>query len=202
MSLSLLLLLIGAAGLAAACWAIARGSGLGSAAYRRRQKQAGLGLGALLLTIGLVQAVHGLRVVQRLTAPEVDGSWAAESIDGRAVPWREWRIAVEGGKVAGGRDGCNDWGFDKPEVEGGPRTIVSTLVGCPEDDPVRRAYWALALAEEASLDLREDGSLRLAGRGHEAVLRRCRWVDEPLPPGTSGTAPRVCAPEQAGGTRK
>lgn len=193
MSLTLILLLVGAAGLGLACWAIVRGIGLDPAGYRRRQKQAGLGLAGLLLAILLVQAGHDWKLVQRLTAPEVDGSWAAVAIDGRAVPWREWRYWVERGKVAGGRDGCNDWGFDKPEVEGGPPTITTTLAGCPEDDPVHKAYWALALG--ASLELREDGTLRLAGRGHEAVLRRCRWVNEPLPPGTSGTPPRACVPE-------
>jgi len=192
MSLTLALLLIGAAGLAAACWTIVRGFGMDAAGYRRRRKQAGLGLGALLLAIGLVQAGDSLRVVQRLTAPAVDGSWAAVAIDGRPVPWREWRYRIERGKVAGGFDACNEWGFDTPEVEGGPPTITTTLVGCPEQDPVRKAYWALALG--ASAELRADGSLRLSGRGHEAILRRCRWTEEPLPPGTAGTPPRACVP--------
>jgi hypothetical protein len=193
MSLTPILLLIGAAGLALACWTIVRGLRLDSAGYRRRQKRAGLALAGLLLALLLVQAGHGWKVVQRLTAPEVDGTWAAVAIDGRAVPWREWRFSVERGKVSGGRDSCNDWSFDKPEAEGGPATITTTLVGCPEDDPVRKAYWALALG--ASPELRGDGTLRLAGRGHEALLRRCRWVNEPLPPGTSGTPPRACVPE-------
>lgn len=192
-SLTTILLLTGAAGLALACLAIVRGLGLDDAGYRRRQKQAGLGLGALLLVLILVQAGHDGKVVYRLTAPEVDGSWAVVTIDGRPVPPREYRVVVTGAKVSGGRDACNGWGFDKPEVEGGPPTITMTLVGCPEDDPVRRAYWALALA--ATPDLREDGTLRLAARGHEAILRRCRWVDEPLPPGTSGTPPRACVTE-------
>lgn len=193
MSLTLALLLVGAAGLALACWAIVRGIGLDPAGYRRRQKQAGLGLAGLLLAILLVQAGHSLRVVQRLTAPEADGTWTAVTIDGRPVPALEYRIAVTGGKVSGGRGSCNDWGFDRPEVEGGPATITTTLAGCPEDDPVRKAYWALALG--ASPELREDGILRLAGRGHEALLRRCRRGNAPLPPGTSGTPPRACAPE-------
>lgn len=193
MSLTLILLLVGAAGLALACWTIIRGFGLDPAGYRRRQRQAGLGLAGLLIAILLVQAVHSLRVMQRLTAPEVDGTWAAVAIDGWAVPWGEWRFWVERGKVAGGRDACNAWGFDKPVVEGGPPTITTTLVGCPEDDPLRKVYWALALG--AALELRQDGTLRIAGNGHEALLRRCRWVNEPLPPGTSGTPPRVCAPE-------
>ncbi|HEX9965925.1 MAG TPA: hypothetical protein VGB04_13200 [Allosphingosinicella sp.] len=195
MSLTFVLLAIGAAGLVAACWAVAAGSRLGEAGYRRRQWQAGLGLGGLLAAIVLVQAGHDGRVVQRLTAPSVDGGWAAVAIDGRAVPERAYRISVEGGRVRGGRDGCNDWGFDAPEVPGGPRMIVSTAVGCPEGDPVREAYWALALGGGAAPELEEDGRMRLASGGHEGVFRRCRWVSEPLPPGTSGTGPRVCVPE-------
>ena len=54
--------------------------------------------------------------------------------------------------------------------------IVSTLVGCPENDPVRRAYWALASADDATIALQGDGRLRVASRRHEAVLRRCRWT--------------------------
>jgi hypothetical protein len=126
-------------------------------------------------------------------APDIDGPWNAVTIDGQAVPPREWRIGVEGGKVSGGRDGCNDWGYGEPEVKGGARTIVSTLVGCPEGDPVRKAYWAMAMAPEARLELLADGTLRIAARGHEAVLRRCRWVSEPLPPGVQGRGRRVCA---------
>ncbi|HEY0114044.1 MAG TPA: hypothetical protein VGB59_12975 [Allosphingosinicella sp.] len=201
MSLTKILLLIGFAGLVAALWVQARGFGLPQADYRRRQKKVALALAALLFALGAAAAAHESGVVRvkdghlavRLTAPEVDGAWAAVSIDGRPVPWREWRIGVTDGKVSGGRDGCNDWDFDEPEVEGGERTIVSTLVGCPEEDPVRKAYWALATAPDPSLQLRGDGTLRIAGRGHEAVLRRCRWITEPLPPGTSGTGNRVCA---------
>lgn len=193
MSLTPVLILVAFAGLGAASWALAQGFGLEWAAYRRRQSRVALSLLALLIGLGLVHAAHEGRIVQRLTAPEVDGAWAAVSIDGRPVSWREWRISVARGKVAGGRDGCNDWGFDEPEVEGGERTIITTLVGCAEDDPVRKAYWALTLADPASLELRTDGKLRIVAAGHEALLRRCRWVSEPLPPGTSGTGPRVCA---------
>jgi hypothetical protein len=195
MSLTPILLLIAFAGLAAALWVQLRGFGLDRAAYRRRQAGTGMALLGLLLGLGLVQAGHDSRIVQRLTAPEVDGAWAALSIDGRPAQWREWRISVSGGKVAGGRDGCNDWGFDEPEVEGGERTITTTLVGCPEDDPVRKAYWILALDRSISPQLRSDGRLRLAAGGHEAIFRRCRWTEEPLPPGTSATRPRACVPK-------
>jgi heat shock protein HslJ len=194
MSFTFALLLLALGGLGAALWTLMRDFGLDPAAYRRRQAKAGLSFLGLLIGLGLLLAAHEGRLIQRLTAPEVDGAWAASSIDGRPVPWREWRISVEQGKVAGGRDGCNDWGFGEAEVEGRERMIVTTLVECIEEDSARKAYWALALADPVSLELGKDGTLRIAGRGHEAVLRRCRWVEEPFPPGSAGSGPRVCAP--------
>lgn len=193
MGLTTILLLIAFAGLAAALWVQLRGFGLDRAAGRRRRARAWLALLGLLLGLGLVQAGHDARIVRPPTAPAVDGTWAAVSIDGRPVSWRGWRISVADGKVAGGRDGCNDWSFGAPEVEGGERTIDTTLVGCPEDDPLRKAYWALALERNRPPEARSDGSLHLAAGGHEAIFRRCRWTEEPLPPGVSGTRPRVCA---------
>lgn len=195
MSMTVALLIVAFGGLGAALWALVRGFGLDPAAYRRRQSKVGLSLLGLLIGLGLVQAAHDGRIVERLTAPEVDGIWAAVSIDGRPVPWREWRFSVTRGKIAGGRDGCNDWGFDEPEVEGGERMIVTTLVECPEEDPVRKAYWALTAADPVAMELAKDATMRLAGGGHEAILRRCRWMNEKLPPGTSGTGPRVCSVE-------
>lgn len=198
MSLTAILLLIAFAGLAAALWAMLSGFGLDPAAYRRRQRRAGLALLALLVGIGLVQAGHDARIVERLTAPEVDGVWAAVTVDGRPVPWGEWRVAIRWGKVAGGRDGCNVWSFAEPEVDGGERMIHTTLAGCPEDDPVYKAYWSLAAGPGAAPQPRGDGTLRLAGAGHEAIFRRCRWTDAPPTPGGSGTPPRICAPDGGG----
>ncbi|HEX8666785.1 MAG TPA: hypothetical protein VF727_00255 [Allosphingosinicella sp.] len=192
MSLTLLLLIIAVAGLAAALWVQARGFGLDAAAYRRRQRWAAGGLFGLLLGMGAVVWAHESRVVARLTAPAVDGMWGAVAIDGRRVDAREWRIGVRQGRVSGGRDGCNDWGYDEREDKPGERLIVSTLVGCPEDDPVRRAYWALASAHGPTLTEAEDGTLRIAARGHEGIFRRCRMIQEPPPPETSGRMPPVC----------
>jgi hypothetical protein len=190
MSFTTSLALIALAGLAAALWVTARGHRRAAASYRRAQKRAALGLAALLLGPGIVQIGQAERVVQRLTAPEVDGSWTAVTIDGRAVAAGAWRIGVERGRISGGRDDCNDWGYQ--QEEGQPRTIVSTLVGCPEDDPVRRAYWAMATAGDAALALRGDGTLRLAARGHEGLFRRCRWAREPVPPGSRSSGRQVC----------
>jgi heat shock protein HslJ len=129
----------------------------------------------------------------RPAARDIDGAWLAVAIDGRPVAAGAWRFGISDGKVSGGRDGCNDWGYGEPETKGGPRTIHSTLVGCPEDDPVRKAYWAIASAPEATLDQRDDGVMRIAARGHEALLRRCRWISEPMPPGVEGRGRRTCA---------
>lgn len=192
MSFNTVLLLIAVAGLVAALWVLARGLGRGDAAYRRAQKRAGFGLAALLLALGLVQIGQTERVVQRLTAAPVDGPWIAVSIDGQAVAAGAWRIGVERSRVSGGRDDCNDWGYQEPQEEGGQRMIVSTLVGCREDDPVRRAYWAMATAPDAALELRADGTLRLAARGHEGLFRRCRWEREAPPPGSRSTGRQTC----------
>ncbi|HYG29860.1 MAG TPA: hypothetical protein VD887_06570 [Allosphingosinicella sp.] len=192
MSFALVLVLIALAGLVAAVWTMARGLLQDDAAYRRAQKRGGLGLAALLLALGIVQVGQTERVVQRLTAPEEDGSWNAVSIDGRPVAAGAWRISVERGRVSGGRDDCNDWGYQEPQREGGQRLIVSTLVGCREDDPARRGYWAMATAPDAVLELRGDGRLRLAARGHEGLFRRCRWTREAPPPGSRSTARQVC----------
>ncbi|HEX8365442.1 MAG TPA: hypothetical protein VF603_09185 [Allosphingosinicella sp.] len=192
MGFTSVLVLIALAGFAAALWTMARGLRRGDAAYRRAQKRAGFGLAALLAALGLVQVGQTERVVQRLTAPEVDGSWNAAAIDGRPVAAGAWRISVERARVSGGRDDCNDWGYQQPEREGGQRLIVSTLVGCREDDPVRRAYWAMATAPDAALELRDDGTLRLAARGHEGLFRRCRWEREAPPPGSRSTGRQVC----------
>lgn len=132
---------------------------------------------------------------ERPASPDLDGPWTVVTIDGRAVAPREWRIGITRGTVSGGRDGCNDWGFDEPETNGGARTIVSTLVGCRKEDPVRRAYWAMAMAKDVWLEPREDGTLRLAAGGHQAILRRCRWVTEPLPQGVTGRGRRTCSEE-------
>ena len=102
-----------------------------------------------------------------------DGSWSAVTIDGRPAP-DGYRLAIENGRVKGGRDACNDWGY-QDDGRGG-RMVVSTLVGCPENDRVRQAYWALASATDAAIAEQGGGRLRVAAGGHEAVWRRCRWV--------------------------
>lgn len=133
-----------------------------------------------------------------LFAGPTDGSWTAISIDGKPIEPERYRIGIAGGEVAGGRDDCNDWGYadDEGATEDGDRMIVSTLVGCPEDDPIREAYWALVHAPQ--IQLRPDGKLRVSARGHEAILIRCEWqqVRESLPGGGISDMARCLPVEQ------
>jgi hypothetical protein len=192
MSLSLVLLLVAFAAFAAALWVQGTGIGEDEARFRRRRRRVGLSLGGLLLGLGAVQAVHSTGAMRRLLAPPEDGAWNAVSLDGRAVAAGEFRIGITDGQVSGGRDGCNEWGFDGEDERTGERRIVSTLVGCDESDPARRAYRAVAFAREARPFVGPDGTMRIAARGHEGLFRRCRWSKVKPPPGASGSPGRTC----------
>jgi hypothetical protein len=183
-------LLLSTLGLGLAVWWQLRGVGENKAAFARRRKQAGFGLLLLMLMLGAASYITMNGVPDRIFAAEEDGDWGALAIDGRSVSADDYRIWVDGGRLAGGRDGCNDWGYsDDPPYPDGSRMILSTMVGCP-DDPVRKAYWALR-ASGTRLELRTDGSLRLAGQGHEAIFRRCNWVQE-RSPGHGGSGQKIC----------
>jgi hypothetical protein len=134
-----------------------------------------------LLLFALVVAIIGLadprgrfRLGPSLFGPKEDGDWAALSIDGKAVPPFEFRVAVRDGRVAGGRDGCNDWAYASEPDARGERMIETTLQACPENE-LSRAYHIIAYDSEARL--LPDGRLELAGRGHRAIFARCRWKD-------------------------
>lgn len=130
-----------------------------------------------LMLAGIIDPRGQWRPWDGLLTADEDGSWAALSIDGRPVDPQQYRIAIADGEVSGGRDGCNSWGYsDEAPDANGERTIVTTLVGCPEDDPVRQAYWRLASASRIAL--LPDGRLRLSADGHEAIFRRCEWKTE------------------------
>lgn len=192
MTLSLLLAAVAVLGLFGAMWVQVRAMRGDAAAFRRARRRSGLALLGLLLGIGLVHALATGTLRPRLFVPEEDGSWSIVSVDGRPVPGGAYTIGITDGKVSGGRDDCNYWGFSEPADASGERMIETTLAGCPEDDPVRKAYWALATAPAVRIELRPGGWLRIAARGHEAMLRRCEWMEAPLPEGTSGTGPQAC----------
>ena len=188
MSLDLALLLVGLTGLGIAVWSQVRALDAGEAEFRRRRKRSGIALGGLVLLLGAGVFVSSGVPADWLLAEKEDGGWGGVSIDGRPVSAADYRISVKRGRITGGRDGCNDWHYtDDPPAPDGGRMIFSTLVACPEDDPLRRAYYRLRA--EGVPQLRPDGSLRLAAGGHEALFRRCRWLREP------GSGMRVCALE-------
>lgn len=187
-----LLILASFAGLALAVWWQLRTIGEGATELTRRRRQAGLGLAVFLLLLGLAHyvSIHG--IPKRLFAAEEDGRWGAVSIDGQTMTSQGYTIVIEDGRVAGGRDGCNYWGFsDDPPAKDGSRMIVSTLVGCPEDDPTRRAYWALTTAE-ASLVMRQDGTLWIAAKGHRGAFRRCRSLANSDAAKSGGSGGETC----------
>lgn len=132
-----------------------------------------------------------------LFGPEEDGSWTAIRIDGKPVEPERYRISIGNGEVTGGRDDCNDWSYEQERAKNGDRMIVSTLVGCPEGDPMRKAYWALV--SDPEVELRRDGRLRVSGQGHEMVAIRCKWqrVRETLPGGGTSDMMR-CLPVEEG----
>jgi hypothetical protein len=100
----------------------------------------------------------------------IDGVWVAETIDGRGVGRTRYTINVAEGRVTGGHDGCNGWGY---EMYQGQRTVNSTLIGCPPD-PLHEGYWAVVRPEPWTARLLRDGRLEASARGHRAVLRRAR----------------------------
>lgn len=159
-------------------------------AFARRRKRAALSFGALLFILGFIHA-YAIGLVRIGFGPEEDGSWGAISIDGRPVSSRDYTVFIRDGRVEAGRDGCNSWGYtDDPPGPNGERMILSTLVACYDDDPARKGYYAVARSK-AVTELRGD-LLRLSARGHEAIFRRCTWVEEPLPTGTSGSGSEIC----------
>lgn len=150
-----------------------------TSAHWRRLPLAGIVIllvGALMLaTCGIIDPTGRWRPWTALFAPDEDGSWMVISIDGEPVPHGEYRYGITDGKISGGRDGCNDWGYtDDPPGPDGERMIVSTLQACPEDNPLTRAY--RLLTRDPRMVLAPNGLLHLSGHGHKAVLRRCEWT--------------------------
>jgi len=108
-------------------------------------------------------------------APKADGAWILVAMDGRPLPGA-YTVEVKDGRVAGGRDGCNMWGWDSAGP-GGDRAIHSTLIGCPETQQ-NRTYWAVARDEQARLAVSADGRLAIEGAGHRLIGRRVGLADK------------------------
>ena len=179
MTLGWWFILIAILALAAAVWLQFRDLEGGAGAFARRRRRSAIALSALVGALGVTHALATGAWQPRLVVPKEDGGWRAVSIDGKAVGDRQFLLDIKDREVAGGRDDCNDWGYsDEPPEPGGGRMVISTLVGCEEDDPLREVYRRIAHARDLAMDLRPDGTLRLAGGGHEAYWRRCTWVSD------------------------
>lgn len=159
--------------------------------YRRAAVAGLLSAALLLVALGLAAPSRDWRPWTPLLAAEEDGAWLALRIDRWALSGGEYRISIRDGDIAGGRDGCNDWAYGRPDAAGRP-TIETTLVGCPEDDPLRRAHWRLAHAGRPGL--LPDGRLRVVAPGHEGLFRRCKWETRRHLSERSSSVTRVCVP--------
>ncbi|MGE5562895.1 MAG: hypothetical protein ACM3ZV_06235 [Bacillota bacterium] len=132
--------------------------------------------------------------VHALSAGPKDGNWTAIAIDGQRIGAERFRLVIRDGKVVGGRDDCNDWGYASEPDANGERSIISTLQACPDTD-IRRRFQAIIASP--TLDLTSDGRLRASGSGHSSVLVRCRWrnVHSTLPGGGTSDMAR-CMPDE------
>ena len=104
-----------------------------------------------------------------------DGLWAVTTISGVDVPTENFLLRIRDGRVVGGRDGCNSWGFDEtqPPQPDGTRMIVSDLQACPPT-PELRGYWRALGNGNAPLRLTANGELRIRAGGDEIVARRMK----------------------------
>lgn len=103
----------------------------------------------------------------------LDGLWRATAIDGQPVGRTDFLIRVRGGRVVGGKDGCNSWAYDmtqRPEPDG-TRMVVSDAMACP-GIAQRPAYWRALGNGNAGPILSESGDLRLRAGGSEIMARR------------------------------
>jgi hypothetical protein len=103
----------------------------------------------------------------------LDGLWRATAIDGQPVGRTEFLIRVRGGRVVGGKDGCNSWAFEmtRPPEPNGHRTIVTDLMDCGPV-PLEAAYWRALGNGNVVPRADETGELRLRAAGSEIVARR------------------------------
>lgn len=145
-----------------------------AAPYRRAH--VGVVLALIVPALGLAALAMTGRAPRDLwewlhAAPE-DGSWAATTLDGRAVGAGDYLVSISRGKVVGGYDGCNGWSYQDEAPDGkGERMIVSTLQACPRERP-DQSYWFLV--HQPEVRMLGDGQLQLWRAGHHGLFRRCR----------------------------
>lgn len=103
----------------------------------------------------------------------LDGLWRAITIDRAPVGRTDFLIRIRGGRVVGGKDGCNSWAFDmtRPPEPDGTRSIASDLIGCSAI-PQRPAYWRALGNGNVVPTLTAAGELRIAAGGSELRATR------------------------------
>ena len=106
-------------------------------------------------------ALLSLLLLASCDAPQE--KWVSATIDGR--PRSDFTLVTRGGEIVGGHDGCNGLGrSDQPGL------ITIDLQECPPD-PVRDAYWKVALGEGATL-ARQGTRLVARQAGHVGVFAK------------------------------
>lgn len=105
--------------------------------------------------------------------PARNGLWRATTIDGAPVGRTDYLIRIRGGRVVGGKDGCNSWSYDmtRPPEPNGTRMVVSTCIGCP-GLAEQAGYWRALGNGNVVPVLIENGRLRLRAGGSEILARR------------------------------
>ena len=144
---------------------------------KQRGNSLGIAVVLVLMLAALGMAALGIAgkrppdLWEWLFASPEDGTWVANSFDGRPVAPNYYLISVRRGQVVGGYDDCNGWSYqdEKPgrKVE---RMIISTLQECPEGTR-DRIYWLLVHAPK--IDLLGDEQLQLSRAGHVGHFSRC-----------------------------
>jgi hypothetical protein len=127
----------------------------------------------LLLVLTSAAACGGLSPEESAQRGHYDGLWTVVSISGKAAPADRFLIRVREGKVTGGRDGCNSWGFDAtvPPAPDGARMIISDAQECAPT-PVMRAYWRAIGNGNVPPRLTPTGELQLRAAGEEIIAER------------------------------
>nr|WP_295371499.1 hypothetical protein [uncultured Sphingosinicella sp.] len=127
----------------------------------------------LLPAAALLTACGEMADREAAASGQHDGLWDVVEISGDPAPPGKFLIRLRSGRVTGGRDDCNSWGFDetRPPAPDGTRTILSDLRACGQTAQ-RRSYWRAIGNGNVVPRLTAGGELKLEAGGDEIVARR------------------------------
>ncbi len=127
----------------------------------------------LSLLLAPAAACDGSDAEEAARLGHYDGLWSVVAISGEPIPPDRFLVRVRGGRVTGGRDDCNSWGFDAtvPPGPDGTRMIIADAQECA---PTRelRAYWRAIGNGNVAPRLTENGELQLNAGGDELLAIR------------------------------